>query len=259
MQQATRRPNAIKRLWTMLIIFCIGAICVITAAMFTYGPFTSIGYEKGKNEAIKNIAASNNVALSKANQQIELLQSQLVEEENKFIPFNFTEEDLQIVLRQTYTFLTIQQTKELINAIKSTAHKYNIEPLILYSICATESSFRWWLTHTKIRVKDWKGNFVNTHAIGLGGIVYEIWEPKLKQAGILTAKRDLYDPVINIDAIGFIYSEYRKMPLLPGSEHITQSALIRYLGGNYKNYFKKIDAIIIDLFRSKLYKLTKDN
>ena len=69
----------------------------------------------------------------------------------------------------------MQQTKELINAIKNTAHKYNIEPLILYSICATESSFRWWLTHTKIHVKDWKGNFVDTHAIGLGGIVYEIW------------------------------------------------------------------------------------
>lgn len=165
-----------------------------------------------------------------------------------------TVDDLEKDLHRNYSYISPTQRKVILDAIVLTSKKYNIDPLILYSICAVESSFRFWLVHDKIKVLDYRNKPVETHAIGLGGIVYEIWEPQLIEAGIVATRSDLYNPTVNIQAIGLIYSELYKLPLKDKAYHPAQSALIRYFGGNYQTYFKKIDDVIVQLFREKFYK-----
>ena len=168
-----------------------------------------------------------------------------------------TIEDLEADLIKNYPYISATQRRIILDAIVSTSKVYKVDPLILYAICAVESSFRWWLVHDKIKVLNYQNKPVETHAIGIGGIVYEIWEPKLKEANILQTRSDLYDPAVNIKAIGLIYSELYKLPLKDKAYHPAQSALIRYFGGNYQVYFKRIDDVIVQLFREKFYSETK--
>lgn len=168
-----------------------------------------------------------------------------------------TFEDLEADLAKNYAYVSSSQRKLILEAIQLTSKQYNINPLILYAICAVESSFRSWLVHDKVKVLDWRNKPTETHAIGLGGIIYEIWEPQLKEAHLLETRSDLYNPAVNIAAIGVVYSELRKLPLKDKSYHVDQSALIRYFGGNYQSYFKKIDDVIIQLLREKIYTKAK--
>lgn len=187
------------------------------------------------------------------------IQERIVERIPTNTLFNFTKEDLHQAMVNAYRFLSARQIDIIIDSIYSTSKKYNVDPLILYSICAVESGFRWWLTHDKIKVPNEQGKLVETHAIGLGGVVYEVWETKLKIAGIIDTKTDLYNPTTNIEAVGFIYNELKNRPLKEGSSHAAQSALIRYFGGNHQAYFKKIDEVIIQLFRTKFYEQENNN
>ena len=177
----------------------------------------------------------------------------IVEVYPKHLLLSFTLEDLEADLARNYSYISPKQRLSILEAILTTSEQYHIDPLILYSICVVESSFRWWLVHEKVSVLDQNNKRVDTHAIGLGGIIYEIWADKLKAANIVQTRSDLYIPENNIKAIGLIYSEYRSLPLKPGSTHPNQSALIRYFGGNYQSYFKKIDDVIVQLFREKFY------
>lgn len=138
-------------------------------------------------------------------------------------------------------------------SIAKAADKYNISPLVLYNLVAVESSFRWWIEHPLVTVQNYEGKSVKTRAIGLGGIVFEIWGPKLKEAGVIDTKSDLFQIDKNIDSIGYVYSYLKSKPLHPKASHATESGLIRYFGGGYKGYFDKIDAEIASMLKNKLY------
>ena len=154
--------------------------------------------------------------------------------------------DIMIDL-ETYPHLSPKHRDRILSTIVKASTQYNINPLILYSIIYTESSFRWWLIHDIPKTKD------KDQAIGLGGIRYSIWGDQLKSAGILDVKSDLFDIEPNILSIGFIYDYYRKQPLLPGATSADMSAMLRYFGGNHKEYFTRIDDKVSALVKSKIY------
>lgn len=164
-----------------------------------------------------------------------------------------TVEDMYNDLSARYPHISQENRDTIILSIAKAADKYKVNPLVLYSIIAVESSFRWWILHPQVTVQDHEGNSVKTRAIGLGGVVYEIWGIKLKEAGIITTKADLFQIERNIDAIGFIYSTLKAKPLHPKANNSTESGLIRYFGGGYRSYFDKIDTEIVNMFRNKLY------
>jgi len=80
------------------------------------------------------------------------------------------------------------------------------------------------------------------------------WLDKLRKANIIETKSDLYNPVNNIQAIGFILAEYKTMPRIKGTTDSTTSALRRYFGGNYKSYTNKIESEIGSIIFAKIYK-----
>ena len=148
---------------------------------------------------------------------------------------------------ETYPHLSAKHRDRILSTIVKASTQYDINPLILYSIIYTESSFRWWLIHDIPKTKD------KDQAIGLGGIRYSIWGDQLKSAGILDVKSDLFDIEPNILSIAFIYDHYRKQPLLSGATSADMSAMLRYFGGNHKEYFTRIDDKVSALVKSKIY------
>lgn len=149
---------------------------------------------------------------------------------------------------ENYSHLPKKHQARILSAITTASTQYNINPLILYSIIYTESTFRWWLIHDIPKTKD------KDPAIGLGGIRYTIWGDQLKSAGILDAKSDLFEIEPNILSIAFIYDHYRKQPLLSGATSADMSAMLRYFGGNHKEYFTRIDNKISSMLKAKIYK-----
>ena len=149
---------------------------------------------------------------------------------------------------KSYSHLSSKHSDLVITTIAQVSDKYQINPLILYSLIHAESSFRWWLIHDIPKTKD------KDPAIGLGGIRYSIWGEQLKEAGVLEVKADLFDIVPNINAIGFIYDHYRKQALHPKATHPDMSALLRYFGGGYLSYFQRIDDKVTSLIKAKIYK-----
>lgn len=148
---------------------------------------------------------------------------------------------------ENYPHLSKKHQARILSAITAASTQYNINPLILYSIIYTESTFRWWLIHDIPKTKD------KDQAIGLGGIRYTIWGDQLKSAGILDVKSDLFEIEPNILSIAFIYDHYRKQPLLSGATSADMSAMLRYFGGNHKEYFTRIDDKISALIKAKIY------
>lgn len=149
---------------------------------------------------------------------------------------------------ETYPHLSAKHRDRILSAIITASSHYNINPLIIYSIIYTESTFRWWLVHDIPKTKD------KDQAIGLGGIRHSIWGDQLKSAGIINVKADLFDIEPNIFAIAFIYDHYRSQPLLSGTTSADMSAMLRYFGGNHKEYFTRIDNKISSMLKAKIYK-----
>ena len=156
-------------------------------------------------------------------------------------------------LRVNFPNISSNTRTKIVQTIIEEAQRYGINPMILYSICYVESSFRFWLEHDDVKIPV-KGKEVKTKAVGLTGVIWEYWEEPLKTAGIAETKGDLFDPVINIKASAFIYNENFNKELLKGAKTRDESALLRYFGGNFPSYVQKIDAKMASLVRPTLFR-----
>lgn len=157
-----------------------------------------------------------------------------------------------------YTYLSSRAQKLIVSTIIEEAIRYDINPIIVYSLINIESNFRYWITHSNvvIPVNDKK---VATNAIGASGVVWELWGSKLIEAEIAETQSDLYDPVINIRASAFILADYMKLPLLPSTRSPEESAMLRYYGVTYtgkninKDYLDRIEAFMGGILKDAIY------
>ena len=156
-------------------------------------------------------------------------------------------DDIAKYLKVKYPSISSKNRKIIMKALTDTSKTYNINPILIFTLIETESSFRWWIKGPVIRV-----NKKKTRAIGLGNIVYEIWGEKLRSAGIIETKTDLFDISNNIHSIGFILSKNKEMEMLKGTKSHTESALRRYFGGNVKRYSETIKTKMNELVYFKI-------
>ena len=178
-----------------------------------------------------------------------IYKDKIVYKEPKGIIASITMADLDNNLKTVYKHLSNAQRDIILTSIAKASDKYNISPIVIYGLIGVESSFRPWITHRQVTIKGKKDN-----GIGLGGIISIWWLDKLRQAGIVETKSDLYNAANNIQAIGYILAEYKKMPLVKGTSDPITSALRRYFGGNYKNYSEKIKRQVGTIIFAKIYK-----
>ena len=149
---------------------------------------------------------------------------------------------------QSYPHLSAKHKLTIIEAIQSASKQFDINPLILYSIIHVESSFRWWLVHATPSTKD------KEPALGLGGIRPSIWGDQLKSANIIQVKADLFDISANIHATAYVYNQLRSDPMHKSATNRDMSAMLKYFGGDYIDYFNKVNSKIIQLTQHRLYK-----
>jgi len=161
---------------------------------------------------------------------------------------NLLEENLK-----TYKKLTAKNRKIILDTVISEATKYNINPIILYSLLHVESSMRFWIQHTPIKITINKRPRT-VMAVGLGGVVWEWWGKQLINAKIAEVRSDLFDPEINIKATAFILNEFSKRKMLKGTKSKDESMLRRYFGGNFKSYSDKIDKKMMMIIRPNIYR-----
>ena len=161
---------------------------------------------------------------------------------------------------RNYKDVSVAKKKIILQAIFKSAHKYNINPLILYSIADIESDMRFWIKHANVYVnvtKNGKKRRIKTAAVGLCGVIWEIWGERLREHGIAEVKSDLYDPAVNIEAAAFIIDYNRKLPIVKGAKSKIESALLRYYGvipGQKNEYFNKVKNVIFSIVYSELFK-----
>ena len=162
-------------------------------------------------------------------------------------------EDLLNDLTEHYPDVSTKTKIAILETILSESEKYNINPLILYSLVYVESSFRHWLEHDTATINK-NGKQQKIKAVGLCGVVWEWWGDKLKGAGIAETRGDLFDPVTNIKAGAFVYNEMFHMDMHKSARYKDESALLRYFGGDYISYVQRIDAKIATFVRPNLYR-----
>lgn len=162
-------------------------------------------------------------------------------------------EDLLNDLTTHYPDVSTKTKIAILETILSEAEKYNMNPLILYSLCYVESSFRHWLEHDLTTITK-NGKQQKIRAVGLTGVVWEWWGDKLKDAGIAETRGDLFDSVTNIKAGAFVYNEMYHMEMHKSANYKDESALLRYFGGDFVSYIGRIDAKIATFVRPNLYR-----
>jgi len=162
-------------------------------------------------------------------------------------------EDLLQDIKDNYPTTPIRAKQEIIATGLEMQELYNINPLITYFVGHAESSMNPYILHNEVTIKI-NGKKIRVRAIGLQGIVYEWWGESLIKAGIITNRADLFDPVLNIRAFGFIYNTLYKMPMHKSAKSKEESALLRYFGGDFPAYSKRISSKINYFIANKLYR-----
>jgi hypothetical protein len=162
-------------------------------------------------------------------------------------------------MKKRFSKISPKVARVIVETVISEAKKYDINPIILYSLGVVESSHRFWIEHTKVLVSvprtDGKGDKkIHVRAVGWGGVVWEHHYKMLQSKGIAQTRADLFYPDVNIKAAAAIYNMYFHMPRKNGAENQDVSAQRRYFGGNYKSYSDKINEQVVALVNAEIYR-----
>jgi len=156
-------------------------------------------------------------------------------------------------LQKNYPEVSMKTKLLILETIISESEKYGMNPLILYSMCYVESSFRHWLEHETATIQK-NGKPHKVKAVGLTGVVWEWHSEDLISAGIAETRGDLFDPVVNLRAGALVYNKMYHMEMHKSARYKDESALLRYFGGDYISYLNRIDAKIATFVRPNLYR-----
>ena len=137
----------------------------------------------------------------------------------------------------SYNHLSESEKSEIMSSIFKYSDIYDVDPCILYAVLKTESEMHPKIEHNSTYIKSLNKKI---KAVGLGGVVWEFWGSKLRDANIAKIRSDLFEIEANVAASAFILNELKHLPKLPKAKNITESMLMRYYGSQTAGYHKKI-------------------
>lgn len=129
-----------------------------------------------------------------------------------------------------------EQQSLILAEIWKQAKQYKINPAFLYAVLWNESRFRNDVIHKPVYVKALKKKI---QALGMGGIVWDFWQDRLKANTSLKSKKDLKDWKKNIEGTAYILSYLKSLPKVSNTKNKYESASSRYYGKYHANYVNK--------------------
>jgi len=221
--------------------------------VFVIGTFVAGYIVNGRNTSLEKTTQEQRIALNDNTKMLKTAQENYREVmENSSLVY-VSKIELLEDLQRNYAETSMKTKLLILETIISESEKYGMNPLILYSLCYVESSFRHWLEHDTATINK-NGKPVKIRAVGLTGVVWEWWGDKLQDAGIAETRGDLFDPVTNIKAGAFVYNQMYHMERHKSAKFKDESALLRYFGGDYIAYLNRIDAKIATFVRPNLFR-----
>ena len=211
-----------------------------------------INYSNEQAKDYKGKITALNDTIKALNYELNTTKRLLVKTDPDEIILKLTKQSIALDL-DTFKHLSTREKSVIYSAIIEASKRYEINPLVIYSILYSESTFRSYLKHADITlIIDNKK--IKTNAIGLGGIVWEWWGEDLVAEGIAETKDDLFDPRTNIFATAYVYKVMYSREKLKSAESQGESALMRYFGGEYKWYAAKINTKMINVINDIILK-----
>ena len=211
-----------------------------------------INYSNEQAKDYKGKITALNDTIKALNYELNATKQLLAKTDPDEIILKLTKQSIALDL-DTFKHLSTREKTVIYSAIIEASKRYEINPLVIYSILYSESTFRSYLKHADITLTI-DNKKIKTNAIGLGGIVWEWWGEDLVAEGIAETKDDLFDPRTNIFATAYVYKVMYSREKLKSAESQGESALMRYFGGEYKWYAAKINTKMINVINDIILK-----
>jgi len=170
--------------------------------------------------------------------------------DNKSFELDLVREDLQ-----TYGTISARVQNIILTEIDSCSMEYKIPIGLLHSIFRVESEYKFNIDHPTVTIK-LHGQIIKTHATGLGGVMWAIWQDSLKAHNIAQAETDLYLPDINIHASSYILSLAIKDALKnrQTGKGLLDKIIRNYYGAYSDMYMSKMERVTSDLWMKRITK-----
>lgn len=156
---------------------------------------------------------------------------------------------------KTYNHLSKNARQEILDSLYGAYKRFKVPIGLMHAITRTESEYRFWITHPDVNVKIY-GKRVKTNAVGMGGIIWEIWGDTLKHFNVAYNKSDLYMPGVGITAqacvLHLIISEV--MADNVSVYNIVPRVQAKYYGAYAKEYMAQMKLVTSDLWIKRIAK-----
>ena len=167
---------------------------------------------------------------------------------------SLVEDDLK-----TYNHLSENTRQEILDSLYGAYKRFKVPIGLMHAVTRTESEYKFWLTHPTVTVsiyKKGKKERVTTNALGMGGVIWEIWGDTLKHFNVAYEKSDLYKPGIGITAqacvlhliIEDVMNDNTAIP------NIVARIQSKYYGAYAKEYIARMKLVTSDLWIKRIAK-----
>ena len=156
---------------------------------------------------------------------------------------------------KTYNHLSSNARQEILDSLYGAYKRFKVPIGLMHAVTRTESEYRFWITHPNVNVKI-HGKRVKTNAVGMGGIIWEIWGDTLKHFNVAYNKSDLYMPGVGITAqacvLHLIIAEVMadNVPVY----NIVSRVQTKYYGAYAKEYMARKKLVTSDLWIKRIAK-----
>lgn len=156
---------------------------------------------------------------------------------------------------KTYNHLSNNVRQEILDSLYGAYRRFKVPIGLMHAVTRTESEYRFWITHPNVRVKI-HGKRVATNALGMGGIIWEIWGDTLKYFDVAYNKSDLYMPGVGITAQACVLHLIIK-EVMAGNvsiSNIVPRVQAKYYGAYAKEYMARMKLVTSDLWIKRIAK-----
>jgi len=156
---------------------------------------------------------------------------------------------------KTYNHLSDNARQEILDSLYGAYKRFKVPIGLMHAVTRTESEYRFWLTHPDVNVKI-NGKRVKTNALGMGGVIWEIWGDTLKYFDVAHNKSDLYIPGVGITAQACVLHLIIEEVMVDSVPvyNIVPRVQAKYYGAYAKEYIARMKLVISDLWLKRIAK-----